>query len=225
MTMATAGASPVSRRVADPGVALARRPAPPTVLDPMTLVAAYSEHRGAVYRLAYQILGDGPAAEDAVHDAFLKLWTGGTQFDAARGSMRGLLLTITRHTSVDVTRKRARRRRTESAYYNDEAHVTDGPESATERSETAGNLRDALRELPYEQRRAIEAAYFAGRSQREIAASSAVPIGTVKSRMRLGMRKLAATLCDMGGGEHAAAARTRQQPRATVEAHGQYGRE
>jgi len=223
MTMATAGASAVSRRVADPGVAVARHPKP-IALDPITLVAAYSEHRRAVYRLAYQILGDGPAAEDAVHDAYLKLWTGGTQFDAARGSMRGLLLTITRHTSVDVTRKRARRRRSESAYHNDAAHVTDGPESATERAEAAGGLRDALRELPYEQRRAIEAAYFAGRSQREIAASSAVPIGTVKSRMRLGMRKLAATLRDMSG-EHAAAAHARPQPRPTVEAHEQYGRE
>jgi RNA polymerase sigma-70 factor (ECF subfamily) len=65
------------------------------------------------------VLRDGPAAEDAVQDAFLKLWTGTAQFDPARGSMRGLLLTIARHTSIDVIRRRARRQRTENTYCTD----------------------------------------------------------------------------------------------------------
>lgn len=172
------------------------RPAVPAALDPTTLVAAYGAHRGAAYRLAYQILGDGPGAEDAVQDAFLKLWTGAAQFDPSRGSMRGLLLTITRHTSIDGIRRRARRQRTEGTYCADATYVTDGPERETERADEARDVRDALRLLPGEQRRAIEMAYFAGLTRREIAAEGTVPVGTVKSRMRLGMRKLATTLAD-----------------------------
>lgn len=172
------------------------RPAVPAALDPTTLVAAYGAHRGAAYRLAYQILGDGPGAEDAVQDAFLKLWTGAAQFDPSRGSMRGLLLTITRHTSIDGIRRRARRQRTEGTYCADATYVTDGPERETERADEARDVRDALLLLPGEQRRAIEMAYFAGLTRREIAAERTVPVGTVKSRMRLGMRKLATTLAD-----------------------------
>ena len=119
---------------------------------------------------------------------------GKAQFDPSRGSMRGLVLTIARHTSIDVIRKRTRRQRTESTYCADATYVTDGPEGATERADEARQVRDALGTLPGEQRRAIEMAYFSGLTRREIAASSTVPMGTVKSRMRLGMKKLALTL-------------------------------
>ena len=165
-------------------------------MDPATLVDAYGAHRDATYRLAYRILGDGPSAEDAVQDAFLKLWTGGAQFDPSRGSMRGLILTIARHTSIDGIRRRTRRQRTESEYCTDATYVTDGPEHATERADEAQHVREALLALPGVQRRAIEMAYFAGLTRREIAASGTVPVGTVKSRMRLGMRKLALMLAD-----------------------------
>jgi RNA polymerase sigma-70 factor (ECF subfamily) len=74
--------------------------------------------------------------------------------------------------------------------------VTDGPEHETERADEALRVRDALFLLPAEQRRAIEMAYFSGLTRREIAASGTVPVGTVKSRLRLGMRKLALTLGD-----------------------------
>jgi RNA polymerase sigma-70 factor (ECF subfamily) len=183
-------------RVREPVGVRDERPASSFGLDPMSLVAAYGAHRGAAYSLAYRILGDGPTAEDAVHDAFLKLWTGGVQFDPARGSMRGLLLTITRHTSIDVTRKRGRRQRTESMYCNDATYVTEGPEHATQRADEARHVRAAVLALPAVQRRTVEMAYFSGLTRREIAASRGVPIGTVKSRLRLGMRKLALTLAD-----------------------------
>jgi RNA polymerase sigma-70 factor (ECF subfamily) len=110
--------------------------------------------------------------------------------------MRGLLLTITRHTSIDVIRRRSRRQRTENAYCADATYVTDGPEHATERADEARQVRAVLAMLPGEQRSAIEMAYFAGLTRREIAASGTAPVGTVKSRMRLGMRKLALTLGD-----------------------------
>jgi RNA polymerase sigma-70 factor, ECF subfamily len=196
MTTVTIEIAPRPRRIRDTGAVNGSRPAAPAALDPATLAAAYGAHRDAAYRLAYGILRDGPAAEDAVQDAFLKLWIGTAQFDPARGSMRGLLLTIARHTSIDGIRKRARRQRTESTYCTDATYVTDGPEHETERVDEARHVRDALLLLPAEQRRAIEMAYFSGLTRREIAASGTVPVGTVKSRMRLGMRKLAVTLGD-----------------------------
>lgn len=173
-----------------------QRPARPTPLDSTTLTVAYGLYRPAAYRLAYQILGDGAAAEDVVQDAFLKLWTGNAQFDPARGSMRGLLLMIVRHTSLDVIRRRGRRQRTERTYCADATYVADGPERVAEQAQDARRVRDALIELPGEQRCPIEMAYFSGLTRREIAASVAIPIGTVKSRMRLGLRKLAFTLSD-----------------------------
>lgn len=82
-------------------------PAVPAALESATLVEAYGAHRGAAYTLAYRVLGDRPAAEDAAQDASLKPWTGAAQFDPSRGSMRGLLLTIARHTSIADIRRRA----------------------------------------------------------------------------------------------------------------------
>lgn len=169
-------------------------PCAPTSLDSAELIDAYGAHRGAAYQLAYRILNDGPAAEDAVQDAFLKLWTGSSQFDPGRGTMRGLLLTITRHTSIDLIRRRASRQRTEHTYCTDETWISDGPEQATERGEDARNVQSALVSLPSGQRSVIEMAYFSGLTRQQIAAEMTIPIGTVKSRMRLGMRKLAETL-------------------------------
>lgn len=196
MTTATIESTSTRRRISDSGAVAGWRPGVPVVLDPATLVAAYGAHREAAYRLAYRILRDGAAAEDAVQDAFLKLWTGTAQFDPSRGSMLGLLLTIARHTSIDVIRRRATRQRTENTYCTDETWTSDGPERATERGEDARNVRSALVNLPSEQRSVIEMAYFGGLSCRQIAGEMTIPIGTVKSRMRLGMRKLALSLGD-----------------------------
>lgn len=198
MTTATFDTTRISRRLGDRGAMPAWRPARPAAMDPKTLVAAYGEHRDAAYRLAYRILGDAQTAEDAVHDAFLKLWTGNAQYDPSRGSMRGLLLTIARHTSIDGVRRRARCQRIENTYCTGETWTSDGPERAMERAEDARVVRGALIELPAGQRSVIEKAYFADRTRVQIAAEMAIPIGTVKSRMRLGMRKLASMLGEGG---------------------------
>ncbi|MDP9238523.1 MAG: sigma-70 family RNA polymerase sigma factor [Chloroflexota bacterium] len=194
MTTAAIETFPKLRRLGDDTGDYSLRPAIRAVMDPTMLAAAYGEHCRSAYSVAYRILGDGPAAEDAVQDAFLKLWTGTAQFDPSRGSMRGLLMTIARHTSIDVIRKQSRRQQTESRYCADATYVTDGPEHATERADDARRVRDAVEALPGEQRSAIEMAYFAGLTCRQIAVEMTIPIGTVKSRMRLGMGKLAVTL-------------------------------
>ena len=110
--------------------------------------------------------------------------------------MRGLILTMVRHGSIDATRRRTRRKRTESTYCTNATYVTDGPEHATEQTEDARCLRAALLTLPEEQRHAVEMAHLSGLTRREVAALGTVPIGTVKSRLRLGMKKLAVVLAD-----------------------------
>jgi RNA polymerase sigma-70 factor (ECF subfamily) len=167
----------------------------PVRIDTPSLAAAYAEHRGAIYGLAYHILQDDAAAQDVVQDAFVKLWTGrGGQFDPARGSMIGLLRIIARHNAIDRMRSASRRLRIEGAYHAAEPDVVEGPERAMERSEETRALMTALSALPSDQRRVIEMAYFSELTCRQIAGEITVPIGTVKSRMRLGMRKLALRL-------------------------------
>ena len=212
MTTEAIRSRPVSRRVTAGDAIVGWRPAVPLAMDAAALAGAYTAHREATYTLAYRILGDGSAADDAVQDAFIKLWVGTAQFDPARGSMRGLLLTIARHTSIDVIRKRARRQRTESTYCAGETYTSEGPEQATERAEDTRNVRGALARLPAGQRSAIEKAYFSGLTRRQIAAEMALPIGTVKSRMRLGMRTLASVLA-----EGAMPARLQAETRRTPE--------
>lgn len=167
------------------------RPAPAS-LDATSLSAAYVQHSGAAYRVAYGILGDHPSAEDVVQDAFLKLWTGTAQFDPTRGPVIGLLLTIARNKAIDRMRNVARRQRIEGLCVPEE--VVHGPEGEVERADDARNLRRAILRLPKVQRQVIEMAHFGGLTCREIASEMDVPAGTVKSRMRLGMRKLAITL-------------------------------
>jgi RNA polymerase sigma-70 factor, ECF subfamily len=182
------------RSLIDYGVPYRRcRPAP-TGMDGTALAAAYGAHRSAAYSMAYRLLGDRAAAEDAVQDTFLKLWKGNAQFDPSRGSMRGLVLTIARHVSLDATRTRSRRQRTENIYCTGETYVTDGPERIAERKDDARHVNNALSKLPDEQRCVIEMAYFAGLSRGQIAEEMRIPVGTVKSRMRLGMRKMASVL-------------------------------
>ncbi len=195
MKTAAIGSTRVRQRPA-PVAGSAWPQAAPLVLNSSTLVDAYGAHRAAAYRLAYSILADGPAAEDAVQDTFIKLWTGGAQFDPTRGPILGLVLTIARHMSIDGIRRQTRRRRVEGTYSIDESSTSDGPERTTEREEEAHNVKVALLHLPSEQRAVVELAYFSGLTRQEIAAAMTIPVGTVKSRMRLAMRKLASALGD-----------------------------
>lgn len=178
-------------------------PAAVVRLGPAALAAAYDEHARAIYGVAYRMLGDRSAAEDVVQDAFLKLWTAAAQFDPARGPVLGLLVTIARHKAVDGMRRVARQRRSEGLYcLNEPAAIHDDPAVTLELTEGARDVRSALLALPQEQRRVIELMYFRDLTCRQIACEVIVPIGTVKSRMRLGLRKLAATLGDAGRSEY-----------------------
>jgi RNA polymerase sigma factor (sigma-70 family) len=166
--------------------------------DAAALDRLYAHYRPVAFSIAYSLLADAGAAEDVVQDAFIRAWRNASSFQATRGSFRAWLLTIVRNTAIDQlrARKTAVRHQTRLAQF---ATTTDGDDVSTSviAQEEARRLRAALGSLPLAQRHAVELAFFAGLSHGEIAALTGIPLGTVKGRMRLGLRRLRHDLRDL----------------------------
>lgn len=164
------------------------------------LAALYDRYGRLAYSVALRILGDPGRAEDAVQEAFLNIWTHASSFDARRGSLRTWLLASVRNRSIDYLRGRSAHERQELELQPALTEV--GPRSDPWREVSLSFERTALREamsnLPAEQRQAVELAYFAGYSHREIADMTSVPLSTVKGRMRLALEKLSSYLQGRG---------------------------
>ncbi len=163
----------------------------------------YARYGRPTYALARRITGDDGFAEDVVQEVFLTLWREPTKFDRARGGFASWLLSVTHHKAVDAVRREeaVRRRRAQAA---GEA-VVDADDRAAGRLSVdeqvwslvrGEQVRDALRGLPPPQREALALAYFGGYTQREVAVLTGAPLGTVKTRMLAGMRRLAQVLSD-----------------------------
>jgi RNA polymerase sigma-70 factor (ECF subfamily) len=153
----------------------------------------YDRHGGAAYSLAYRIVGERAAAEDVTQEAFVSIWRSGGRYDRARGSVRSWTLGIVRNRAIDLLRTRSGK--APKLGFDDEAVLEQRPsgeftDEEALRRETAAEVRGALGELPGEQSKVIELAYFGGFSQSEIATMLEVPLGTVKGRMRLGLEKI-----------------------------------
>jgi RNA polymerase sigma-70 factor (ECF subfamily) len=158
----------------------------------------YDATSAAVYGLALRILRDRAEAEEVALDAFLQVWRDAARYDPRRGSALGWVLVVARSRAIDRLRARGPARRTETAF--DEEEVADeahGPGEASWISQQGAIVRRALRELPGEQRVALELAYFGGLTHVEIAERLSLPVGTAKTRIRLGMMKLRETLAPM----------------------------
>jgi RNA polymerase sigma-70 factor (ECF subfamily) len=161
--------------------------------DAEAFAVLFDRHGGAAYSLAYRIVGERGAAEDVTQEAFISVWRSGARFDRARGSVRAWLLSIVRNRAIDLLRAGAGR--APRLNFDDEAILEQRPaEEQTEeealRHETASEIRGVLEELPGEQSKVIELAYFGGFSQSEIAGMLGLPLGTVKGRMRLGLKRI-----------------------------------
>ena len=160
------------------------------------LAEAYRRHGGAVFGLARRLLGDAAIAEELVQEVFLRLWDQPEKFDPSRGSLRSYLLAHCHGRSVDVLRSDASRRRREErdalrtaeAGYDLEHEVWD--------LTVADHVRAAVQQLPQAERAAIELAYFGGHTYREVADLLHEPEGTVKSRIRSGLRRMRDSLVD-----------------------------
>lgn len=164
------------------------------------LAELYDRYGGLAYAVALRILGDPGRAEDVVQDAFLKLWNNAAQFDLERGSLRTWLITAVRNRSIDTLRGRGAHERQERELKPDMQAT--GPTSDPWREVSLAlertAVREALNSLPLEQRQTVELAYFGGYSHREIAEMTAVPLSTVKGRMRLALEKLSSYLQGRG---------------------------
>jgi RNA polymerase sigma-70 factor, ECF subfamily len=168
--------------------------------DPLAFEVFYDRHSGAAYSLAYRIVGGRTAAEDVTQEALLSIWRSGARYDRARGSVRSWTLGIVRNRAIDMLRKESGRS-PKLAAGGDEILERRAAEQLTDteavRRETAQEVRGAIKELPHDQSRVIELAYFGGFSHSEIAEMLNEPLGTIKGRMRLGMDKIRATLAEV----------------------------
>ena len=148
--------------------------------------------------LARRVVRQPHLAEEIVQEAFLSVWRHPDAFDPQRGSVRSWLLAMVHHRAVDaVRREESQRRRADDAAAGLRDEVTDHADevvAAVELPRERRAVRAALQGLPDEQRTILERMYFGGESQSQIAGATGLPLGTVKSRTLLGMRKLRAAL-------------------------------
>jgi len=165
------------------------------------LGALYDRHGRLAYSLAYRILGDISAAEDAVQEAFINIWRRAGSFSDKRGTARTWIMAVVHHRSIDLGRKRRgllpRELSLELAELPEDPHDTWSAVSNTLDHEL---LIGCLEQIPEPQREVRQLAYFEGYTQREIADLKELPLGTVKGRTRIGLEKLRSLLQEMGLG-------------------------
>jgi RNA polymerase sigma-70 factor (ECF subfamily) len=158
------------------------------------LAEIYDRYGALAYSVALRVLKDAGRAEDVVQECFLKLWQGASSFDAARGTLRGWLLSSVRNRAIDQLRGRAGHQRQELDLADFEDLTAAGAGADPWREVSAAMEREAVRaaleRLPREQREAVELAYFGGYTYGEIAELANVPVSTIKGRMRLALEKL-----------------------------------
>jgi RNA polymerase sigma-70 factor (ECF subfamily) len=167
--------------------------------DDDALAALYDRFGRVAYGLALRILRDETLAQDAVQEAFLGVWRAAGRFTAERSKPSTWLLTLVHRRAVDLVR-REERRRTEPLQPETEPEGVEPPDEAEQLTQRHA-IRAALRELPPEQREAIELAYYGGYTQSELAERLGQPLGTIKSRMFTGLARLRETLEETAVGQ------------------------
>ncbi len=164
------------------------------------LAEAYRRHAGAVFALARRLLQDATTAEEVVQEVFLRLWNAPDKFDPDRGSLRSYLLAQTHGRAVDILRSDASRRRREERDVRQTAEAGYDLEHEVWDLTVSERVKGAVNTLPDDERRAIELAYFGGHTYREVAVILDAPEGTVKSRIRSGLRRMRNELAEAGIG-------------------------
>jgi RNA polymerase sigma-70 factor (ECF subfamily) len=170
--------------------------------------ALFGRYGDLVFSVSLRVVGDPHLAQDVTQDVFLRVWRRPEQFDERRGKFITWLLSVTRNRSIDERRSQSRRLRHEALPSPPEEEdilpgtdERDDPAFVAVLSEERRAVREALEVLPAEQKLAIQLAYFGGLTQAEIAEKLGQPLGTVKTRIRLGMQKMRAALQARRGSE------------------------
>jgi len=165
--------------------------------DPAALTEVYDQFGSYVFGLAARVIGDRRAAEDVTQDVFLSVWERPEVFDPERGRLRTFVGTLAHRRAIDYVRREEARRRRSARDAAGALTVPDVDEMAMA-IVTAEQVRAEVERLPADQREAIELAYFGGRTYRQVAEELGIPEGTAKSRMRLGLRRVADALAAQG---------------------------
>ncbi len=164
--------------------------------DQAALGQLYDRYVGLLHSLSKRVLGDASDAEEVLQEVFLQVWNQAGRYDTARSSVSTWLVLITRSRSIDRLRSRQVKERTLAGLKQEKNTTHTSPEGtgAVLLSQRQRRLHSELAELPAEQRQVLELAFFEGLTQSEIAASTGIPLGTVKTRTLLAMKKMRSAL-------------------------------
>jgi RNA polymerase sigma-70 factor, ECF subfamily len=155
--------------------------------DQHALAELYDRHSRLLFGLIVRILRDRAEGEEVLQEVFLSVWTKAASYNPALGSPVGWLLGLARNRAIDHLRARVRARTLQGV---EVPPAGDNPEEAARRNQEGGRVRSALDTLPDDQRALLEHAYFQGMTHSELAEAFALPLGTVKTRVRAGMQAL-----------------------------------
>ncbi len=168
--------------------------------DSSALQALYSRHCGILTSVIYRVLNDSAETEDVLQEVLMQVWSRADTYSPKKGKPLSWLTTVAKRRAIDRIRQRCAYTRATDRFKDDSEATTENEteielaESAVERSDLRNYLSGLMDGLPEAQRTALELAFFRSMSQREIAAKTSTPLGTVKTRIELGLRKLTQTV-------------------------------
>lgn len=169
--------------------------------DPDALEKLYDRYEQMVYSFAYRIVKDSMAAEEVMQELFMRIWKNAEQYDSAKGKLSTWMFTVTRNIALDQLRKKNTRPPQQSADAEELQQLRDTgamTEDMVEMLLAGEQVREALQELSRDQQQVMDLIYYQGLTQQEVAYHVAVPLGTVKSRVRLAMKQLQKRLVHWG---------------------------
>ena len=163
--------------------------------DPDALSILYDRYNGIIKALILRVIHNEAEADDLLQEIFMEIWNQAKNFSAHKGKPLGWMVTLARRRAIDGLRKKQAYSRAEERLQTETERQPDAwVQNATEADITRGDTRDLIRKvidsLPVAQQEAVELAFFQGMSQREIAAKTNTPLGTVKTRLELGLKKI-----------------------------------
>ncbi|MDO3408573.1 sigma-70 family RNA polymerase sigma factor [Saccharibacillus sp. CPCC 101409] len=172
--------------------------------DAGALEQLYDAYERSVYAFAYRLLNDAMTAEEAVQELFLRIWNNAERYDSSHGKLSTWMFALTRNISIDLIRRRSARAAAvpvEDEHLNAVVDEASDTELAVERTLEGENIRAALNELNDEQQQVIDLIYYQGLTQQEVSTRCEIPLGTVKSRVRLALKQLQRRLSGAERGE------------------------